>query len=272
MSRKTSIFTNKTFSEQQLAPLEERLRLLTPAFSYPSTPDFARRERQRLEQKQKIKGPQRRLAVGLAVLFIALAAAFLITPVRAQILDWFRIGSVKIFFTAPTPTPTSSVSTGTPAAVITPTFLESILDLAGETTMQEAREQADFTIAVPTYPEDLNEPDHVFIQVFSGPVVTLVWMDPTDPTKVRFTLSESQSAKAVFEKMEPASLQETRVHDNPAVWVDGQYLLITRNGETTFSRMIDQGHTLIWTNGDITYRLETDVDLQTAIRIAESIP
>ena len=62
------------------------------------------------------------------------------------------------------------------------------------------------------------------------------------------------------------------MNDNPAVWVDSDYLLIMRNGDTTFSRLIDQGHTLIWTNGEITYRLETSVDLDTAIRIAESIP
>jgi len=62
------------------------------------------------------------------------------------------------------------------------------------------------------------------------------------------------------------------VNENPAVWVDSDYLLITRNGEATFTRMIDQGHTLIWTSGEMTYRLETEEDLDIALRIAESIP
>ena len=189
-------------------------------------------------------------------------------PNSGLVQDWLG----KNIPSSPTSTPTDSISTGTPAPVITPTFLESILDLAGETTLQKAREQADFTIALPTYPADLNDPDQVFVQQFGGPVVTLVWMDPNHPDKVRLSLSKSRSEKAVFEKIDPASLQETQVNDNPAVWVDSDYLLIMRNGDTTFTRLIDQGHTLIWTNGEITYRLETSVDLDTAIRIAESIP
>ncbi|HWR67264.1 MAG TPA: hypothetical protein VN364_14195 [Bellilinea sp.] len=271
MSHKTGASSTNDFSEEQIAKFEERLMQLTPAFPYPPTPDIAKGERLRLDQKRSSKIPRRRLAMGLAVLFIALAAAVWISPVRAQILDWFRIGSVKIFLFEPTPTPTEAISTGTPAPIATPTFLESILDLAGETTLQEAREQADFTVALPSYPADLNDPDRVFVQQFGGPVVTLVWMDPIQPEKVRMTLSESNSEKAVFEKINPTSLQETQVNDNPAVWVDSDYLLIMRNGEATFTRMIDQGQTLIWTNGEITYRLETEVDLQTAIRIAESI-
>jgi len=271
MLHNTSAPSPKHFPEEQIAKFEERLRQATATFPYPATPDIAIHERQRLEHKRISKTPLRRLAVGLVVLFLALATALLVSPARAQILDWLRIGSVKIFFSEPTSTATASVSTGTLAAIVTPTFLESILDLAGETTLQGAREQADFTIALPSYPTDLNDPDHVFIQQFSGPIVTLVWMDSTQPDKVRLTLSESQSEKAVFEKINPASLQETRVNEDPAVWVDSDYLLITRNGDATFTRLIDQGQTLIWTNSEITYRLETEVDLETAIRIAESI-
>ena len=85
------------------------------------------------------------------------------------------------------------------------------------------------------------------------------------------SLSESRSDKAIFEKYDPVSLQETQVNGNPAVWVDSDYLLIMRNGDTAFSRLIDQGHTLIWTDGEMTYRLEIDVDLDSALRIAESI-
>ncbi len=89
----------------------------------------------------------------------------------------------------------------------------------------------------------------MYAQKFNGLVVTLVWLDPNLPNTVRMSLSESRSEKAIFEKYDPASLEETQVNDNPAVWVDSDYLLIMRNGDTTFTRLIDQGHTLIWTNG-----------------------
>ena len=101
MSRKPSASSTNDFSEEQIAKFEERLMQLTPAFPYPVTPDIAGQERLRLEAKQNTNIPKRRLAIGLVVLFIALAAALLITPVRAQILDWFRIGSVKIFLLHP---------------------------------------------------------------------------------------------------------------------------------------------------------------------------
>ncbi|MRS04328.1 hypothetical protein EG832_14095, partial [bacterium] len=173
MSHKADISSFNELSQQQFSKFEKRLMQLTPAFPYPPTPDFTRRERQRLEANRNSKIPQRRLAIGLVLLFIALAAALLITPVRAQILDWFRIGSVKIFISSPT----DANSTGTPAPAVTPTFLETILDLAGETTLVDAREQADFSIGLPSYPSDLPMPDKVFVQKFNGPVVTLVWMD-----------------------------------------------------------------------------------------------
>jgi hypothetical protein len=32
-----------------------------------------------------------------------------------------------------------------------------------------------------------------------------------------------------------------------------------------------EGHVLIWTEGEITYRLETDMPLEEAVRVAESL-
>jgi hypothetical protein len=37
-----------------------------------------------------------------------------------------------------------------------------------------------------------------------------------------------------------------------------------------FIRLIE-GNVLIWTEGDLTYRIETDLSLEEAIRIAESL-
>jgi hypothetical protein len=64
---------------------------------------------------------------------------------------------------------------------------------------------------------------------------------------------------------------DTQVNGEPAVWIDADYVLVTRNGEYSMSRLISQGHTLVWSSGGMTFRLETDVDLEAAIRTAESI-
>jgi len=43
-----------------------------------------------------------------------------------------------------------------------------------------------------------------------------------------------------------------------------------RGGDLEFTRLIE-GHVLIWTMGDVTYRLETELSLEEAIKIAESL-
>jgi len=272
--------------EPELTPasLEDRLRRAAAGFAYPETPDLAARVRQRLEGQPRAVPRRRpnRLAFGLVLLLLALSALLLVSPVRARILDWIRIGSVQIFFGQPTATPTPSAApaagtgTGVPQSTLTPaptpTFVRSVLNIGGELPFAQAQEQAGFPIRLPAYPPDLDSPSHVFLQQMNGPVVVLVWVEPNDPTKVRLSISEAPSSQRIFEKYDPKSVQETRVGSFPAVWLDGEYVLVMRNGNFTMTRLITQGHTLIWSTGQMTFRMETDVDLAEAIRIAESIP
>jgi hypothetical protein len=46
--------------------------------------------------------------------------------------------------------------------------------------------------------------------------------------------------------------------------------LILPNGDIQFERLVS-GHVLIWAGLDVTYRLETDLSLKEAVRIAESL-
>jgi hypothetical protein len=54
------------------------------------------------------------------------------------------------------------------------------------------------------------------------------------------------------------------------VWAEGPYLLQLSGGDIDLRRLVE-GHVLIWTDGPITYRLETDLTLDEAVRIAESL-
>jgi hypothetical protein len=54
------------------------------------------------------------------------------------------------------------------------------------------------------------------------------------------------------------------------LWVAGPYIVQTGNGDYSVQRLID-GHVLIWTEGAITYRLEIDMPLAEAVRMAESL-
>lgn len=266
------------------AKLQELIRRAAADFSYPATPNIAARERSRLADSGTARRPKR-FAFALALALIVLAAAVLVSPVRARVLDWIRIGAVRIFFTQPdaTATATPPVVTATPegmaqgpvtatpqpAPSVTP--LASLLQVDGATTLERAREQLSYPILLPVYPEDLGEPDYVYIQRFSTPVVFLVWADAAQPGRVRMSLSMAGSDQPIFEKYDPRSVTDTQVHGEAAVWVEGSYVMVLRNGDFTMSRLITAGHVLIWDHDGMTFRLETDETLEEAIRIAESI-
>jgi hypothetical protein len=72
------------------------------------------------------------------------------------------------------------------------------------------------------------------------------------------------------EKMDPERIQETTVNDQRAIWAVGPYPVRFSNGNLDFVRLID-GHVLIWTDGGVTYRLETGMTMGEAVRVAESL-
>jgi hypothetical protein len=65
-------------------------------------------------------------------------------------------------------------------------------------------------------------------------------------------------------------VQEVRVDGRSAFWIEASHELhvITDVGSETFR--VD-GNVLIWTRGDVTYRLETSLGLPEAIALAESV-
>ena len=62
----------------------------------------------------------------------------------------------------------------------------------------------------------------------------------------------------------------TEVNGSPAVWTTGPYLLELKTGDLEMRRIL-YGHTLIWSEGEITYRLETHLTLEEALQTAHSL-
>jgi hypothetical protein len=214
--------------------------------------------------------------VGLIILALLLAL-FSVPPLRAAVLEVLQLGAVRIFLSEPTPT-VSSPATTTPLSARTPvttppspppTPSADLLNLAGETTLAEAQAQVDFPIRLPTEPLDLGSPDKVYLQDLNGPVVILVWLDPDQPERVRLSLHQF-GPNTLAGKGAPQTLQETTVHDHPALWVSGPHLLQVRGQEYDLIRLVE-GKVLIWVEGDLTYRLETEGSLEEAVRMAESL-
>jgi hypothetical protein len=272
---------------------EARLQAMARTFPYPPTPHIAGAVRSRLDAKTERPARLRpRLAWAVIAALLILGGLLAVPQVRAAVVQFLQIGAIRIFLAEPTPTmtptltpspsplppvvatsattPTKEPPTATPRP--SPTPLSSVLDLAGETTLAEAQQKAGFPIRLPTYPPDLGPPDRVFFQDLGGPVVVLVWLDPDQPDRVRLSLH--QLGPGTFgQKLQPPVIQETTVHGQPALWTEGPYLLqFQRGGQVVYEgQLLVTGHVLVWVEEDITYRLETDLSLEEAVQIAESL-
>ena len=276
-------------NERDMTQLESRLRTTAATFPYPPTPDIAVSVRRILESKAHKHLPKswlarfarsasqdfglrrRRLVWATVVLAVTLVALLAAPQTRAAIIEFFQIGAVRIFPVAPTSTPTP---TGTPFAVATlaptPTLLPSLLNLVGETTLAEAQTALPFTIRLPAYPSDLGPPDHVFLQNLDGTFLVLVWLEPDRPDHVQLSLHMIEQGSFAIAKVEPTVIQTTAVHNQLAFWTEGPYLVQLRGGDMDIQRLID-GHVLIWEEAGITYRLETELSMTEAVKIAESL-
>ena len=292
---------NDRLSESGETRFEARLREMSGGFAYPPTPDVSRRVSGRLQAAPALRPVLRRrwVMAAAALLVLALAALLATPPARAALIQFIRVGAIRIFLAAPTPSPTPAATPSSPAAapqtpglpagqppaagaalpptatpalesVATPADLVPVTALAGETSLAKAQARLGFPIRLPAYPADLGAPQRVFLQTLGGgEMVILAWMDPGQPERVRLSLHELGPG-AFAEKFEPKILQTTTVGDQPALWTEGPYLLKYKNGDTDIRRLID-GNVLVWTDGDITYRIETDLPLEEARKIAESL-
>ena len=195
-----------------------------------------------------------------------------------RFIEFIQIGIVRIF-PQPTQSPVDATSTVSPE-IITPStatpegdspLLIPFLDqIAGETDLTSAKETVPYAILLPTYPADLGQPDHIYVQDAEGVMTILVWTDPEQPERVTMSLHFIPAGHWAINKFGPVNIQETEVSGQKAIWAVGPYPMIMSDGQIRVERLID-GHVLIWADGDITYRLETDLPLDEAIKIAESL-
>jgi hypothetical protein len=206
--------------------------------------------------------------------------------VRAAVLEFLQIGGIRIILPVPTQTPTptmpitaqpASTSTRqppspspTPTPTPTPGDLITLADLKGETTLEEAIQKARFTLRLPTYPTNLGMPDRVFVQDLGGAMAVLVWTASDNPDEAELIIYQIAPESWAGEKSQPSLLERTHVNGRDAIWAEGPYILFLKDGDLELRRLI-AGKTLIWEENGITYRLESHLSLNQAIKIAESL-
>jgi len=264
-------------TELQQELFEKQLSSLAKGLDYPRTPNIAGSVIKRLRPSTRPRFVSRSFAWTLTIILILFSSLMLIPPARAAIIEFIQIGIVRIFRAEPTPVvppqqefPTTMVPVTATSAPTSQSLIPILERLAGEMSLEAAQQLVDYPIFLPTYPPDLGEPDRVFVQDADGDVTILIWIDPEQPSQVLMSLHMIPPGSWAVDKMNPALVQETTVNGQRAIWAVGPYPVRFSNGNLDFVRLVD-GHVLIWTDGEITYRLESDLDLKEAIKVAESL-
>ncbi|MDQ5852593.1 MAG: hypothetical protein M3380_11105, partial [Chloroflexota bacterium] len=178
-----------------------------------------------------------------------LAGLLFVPEVRARVIEVLRIGAVRILLTDELPAARMPL-------------------LDGETTLALAQQQVDFPIRLPAYPPDLGSPDRVLVQEFREPLIVLLWFGPDHPDHVRYALYQLANT-GLIEKL-TGRVHKTQVNAQPAFWTQDPHMLRLPTAEGTATRNVES-NVLVWTEGKVTYRLETEGTLQEAIMIAQSL-
>ncbi len=262
---------------QQLTPeyadVDALLHASAKAFDYPKTPNIAASVRSRLDNEarshtiaasfiERLRAAMARpvlraAAAVLVVVAVVIASALVVPQSREALADFFGLSHVKVEI---------GPVLGPPPPILSPG------SFAEPATIASAQATVDFEIRLPVADGARMAPDAVYVEVRSpGAEVVIAVYEEED-----FDLY--QSANGFFGKGGiPSSdvLLETDVHGSEASW-------ISRGGHLA-SSLDDQGRvvvetlrsveraTLLWEEMGVTYRLETSLSLEEAVRIAESL-
>ena len=184
-----------------------------------------------------------------------------------------------IFGPPPVPTPVATVRPSGPGASVAP---GATLGLGQRVELADLASRAAFPIRYPTDPL-LGPPDAAWIDSTKAGQVTIVWRARPDlPATIdpgvglllgQFdgTLHDGFITKAIDSG---TTVERVRVGGNPAFWISGDphfFYYELANGEFVEDSRRWVSDTLVWTDGDTTYRLETALGRDAAIRIAASL-
>src|SRR5262245_15524226 len=268
------------------ATLEGSLRDLAPALAYPQVPaganDIAATVRQRIaaappvRERGGVLGWMGRRPLRRSLL-VAVAALLILAAVAGAI--GLGVPGIRIFFGGPSPTPPGSQpATQTPQPAPT-NPLGIAMGLGTAVPIEEAARIAGVDFILPQDPK-LGPPEVAYILANSA---ALVWGDrpglPADPdTGVGLVLSQFRGKvdQGYYGKTlgEGTTVTPVTVSGHPGYWISGEqhfFYYVDPSGRDHDDSHRVVGDTLIWSNGETTYRLESRLGKDEAIRLAESL-
>jgi hypothetical protein len=243
--------------------LERLLALTAESVEYPATPDLRAAvvsRAARVDAAGVRRGWRPSFALA-AVLIAVLVAAFAVAPSREAIGRFFGVEGSKIEV-QPTALPGSTATQLPPVPAGAYQGLRPV-------ALEELRGMMPFRVAVPDTGQTLRQ--SYFVSYGNQPVAVLSYE--------AFDLWQTQlRQEAFFAKGIPqdAILIETEVDGETATWLSGPPHMVTYyagpNQAIQQSLRTVERSTLIWRTNAAFYRIETDLPMEDAIRIAETLP
>lgn len=260
------------------ADLEQALTELAPRVAYPPTPDLAATIRAQIAAEPAPLRPgwswpallrPRRLAVAFLVLLIIAVGAVAISPeLRTAVAKRLGIHGIEIIFVDETPTPAASP-------------VGTTLLLGEPMTLEEAQSRVGYVIQVPA---ELGPPDEVYLrQLSAGPMVTLLYrprpgLPEAEETGVGALLMQFPATSDIDQivkrvTMGTGSVISVMIDGADGFWVMGSSeLVISQDPSAGFAPVSrPSADVLIWEQNGMAYRLEVNLLMSDAIRIAESL-
>lgn len=231
--------------------LERQLRALGASIQFPPEPDLVGGVRARLSAPAPRPRRRRALVVALALIALAVGAAFAVPQSRAALLRWLGLRGVRI-----------ERVDELPAVPVT-----SRLDLGTRVSLTQARRLAPFEVLTFGL---LAEPDAVYYR--SGMVSFLYGTE--QHVRLLLTQFRGETQPLLFKKIAGPKTRVVgvRVNGEPGYWLSGapHFLYVAPDGGVREERLRLARNTLLWQRGELTLRLEGQLTLERALRIARS--
>ena len=276
-------------AEQRLLQLSDdelgaALSGLAPAVAWPEArrapdgPDLATRLRARLVAAPPARrGSTWRLRPALV---LAIVALLILAAVAGAVA--FGVPGIRLIFGDAGGTPPPAVASPTaPATVgVSAPPAGSSVDLGEQVDPASFGDRVDFPVLLPSDPA-LGAPDAAYVS--ERDEVALVWapgdnLPPTVESDIGLLIMQfrgSVSPEPIGKIISSGTVVEpVRVNEGSGYWISGNphvYFYMSPEGEHIEEGRRWVGDALIWQRGDQTYRIETSLGKDAAIRIAESL-
>ncbi len=240
--------------------LEHALIELGRELEVPRAPDLVAVVRERIEPRRSARPrPRRWVLVLAAAVLAALVATLAIPDARSALFRVLRIGGEQI-----------ELVDELPAVPPVPAELDLGMTLGRNTTLEQARRDAEF---------ELRELDPPPDRVYVGERGT-VWFLYGTPSKVRLLVAQTPGvavdAPLILKKLASPDTRvaEVTVDGARGYFLDGAphlVLLVDERGQVIEETIRLARNVLVWESDGVTYRLEGDFSSDEALAVAASL-